>query len=414
MSSLNSEIIKSIEIKGNKRVSNETVKIYGDIKLNQDYSESDINKILSNLYSTNFFKNIKINLSNNVLKIDLEEFPIINKLIILGEPKTKFVEEIKNVMKSKQKGSYIQSNLVKDVDKIKKIYSSLGYNFSTIETKIKEVDESKVNLIFIINRGEITRISKIKFTGDKKIREKRLRDIIASEEDKFWKFISRNTRYNDDIVSLDKRLLQNYYKSIGYYDVKITSNSAEMKDSGNIELTYSIEAGNRYIIKKITTNADPVFDKNIFYPLNKKYQKIVGSYYSPFKIKQLLEDIDELIENNNLQFVEHNVEEVATNDSINITFNIYEGEKVLVERINILGNSITNESVIRGELLIDEGDPFTNLGLEKSVSNIKSRNIFESVETKISNGSSKEGNGVGIGVICNIFGKFGNFVSNFQ
>ncbi len=390
MSSLNSEIIKKIEINGNKRVSDETVKIYGEIKLNEDYSESDLNKILTNLYSTNFFKNIEINLLNNILKINLQEFPIINQLIILGEPKTKFVDEIKNVMRSKQKGSYVQSNLSKDVDKIKKIYSSLGYNFSEIETKVKKIDEGNVDLIFMIERGEITRISKINFTGNKKVREKRLRDIIASEEDKFWKFISRNTRYNKDIVNLDKRLLQNYYKSIGYYDVEITSNSAEIKDSGNIELTYSIEAGNRYIIKKIITNADSVFDKNIFYPLNDKYKKIVGSYYSPFKIKKLLEEIDELIENNNLQFVEHNVKEEADKDSIIITFNIYEGKKVLVERINVLGNSITNESVVRGELLIDEGDPFTNLGLDKSVSNIKSRNIFETVEAKVSDGSSKD------------------------
>ena len=103
-------------------------------------------------------------------------------------------------------------------------------------------------------------------------------------------------------------MLVNYYKSIGYYDVIVTSNSAEIDKDGNIELTYSIEAGNRYVIKKIITNTDPVFDKNIFYPLNKEYKDIIGSYYSPFKIKELLEKIDDLIANNNLQFVEHNVE----------------------------------------------------------------------------------------------------------
>ncbi len=390
VNNLYSEIIKNIQITGNKRVSEETVKIYGDINLNQDYSESDLNKILTNLYSTNFFKNITIDLVNNTLKINLEEFPIINNLIVLGEPKTKMVEEIKKLMKSKQKGSYIQSNLAKDVDTIKSIYASLGYNFSTIETKVKKIDEGKVELIFDIDKGQITKISKIKFIGDKKIREKRLRDIIASEEDKFWKVISRNTRFNSNLVNLDKRLLVNYYKSIGYYDVKVLSNSAEIKKEGKIELTYSIDAGNRYIIKKVTTNTDPVFDKDIFYPLKSKYQKIVGSYYSPFKIKELLEDIDELIANNNLQFVEHNVEEKIEGDSIVIKFNIFEGEKVLVERINILGNSITNESVVRGELLIDEGDPFTKLGLDKSLASIKSRNIFKTVNSKVSNGSSKD------------------------
>ena len=121
--------------------------------------------------------------------------------------------------------------------------------------------------------------------------------------------------------------MTNYYKSNGYYDVNITSSSAEVKASGDINLTYSIDAGSRYIFKKITTNVDPVFDKNIFYPLRAEYNKIIGSYYSPFKITELLESIDELIADNNLQFVEHNVEEIVENDGINIKFNIFEGKK---------------------------------------------------------------------------------------
>ena len=114
----------------------------------------------------------------------------------------------------------------------------------------------------------------------------------------------------------------------------------------------------------------------------------MGEYYSPFKVKNLLEEIDELIDNNNLQFVEHNVEEIIEGDSIVIKFNIFEGDKVLVERINILGNNVTNESVVRGELLLDEGDPFTKLGLDKSISKIKSRRIFGSVKSNVSDGSS--------------------------
>ncbi len=215
-----------------------------------------------------------------------------------------------------------------------------------------------------------------------------MRDIIASEEDKLWKFISRNTKFSERLVNLDIRLLTNYYKSLGYYDVEVTSNSAEIKKSGNVELIYSIEAGNRYIIKKIMTNADPVFDKSIFFPLNDEYSKIIGSYYSPFKIKKLLESIDKLIENNNLQFVEHNVEESIEGDSIVVKFNIYEGEKILIERINILGNNVSNEDVIRSELLLDEGDPFTNLRLDKSIAKIKARNIFKSVKSNVTTGSS--------------------------
>tara|TARA_A100000164_G_C21934131_1_gene787165 strand:- start:1488 stop:3731 length:2244 start_codon:yes stop_codon:yes gene_type:complete len=387
VSQVNSEIVKKIEILGNKRVSDETIKIYGEIKINQDYSPKEVNGILNNLYSTNFFKDVKISLNNGILKIVLDEYPVINELIILGEPREKFKEELTKILSSKSNNSFIESNLSKDIEMIKKIYSVQGYNFAKVETKIREIDKKKLDLIFEINRGNVSKISKISFLGDKKVREKRLRDIIASEEDKFWKFISKNTRYNPELVNLDLRLLTNYYKSLGYYDVKITSNSAEIKSSGDVKLIYSIDAGKRYIIKKIMINTDSVFDANIFYPLNKEFTKLAGEYYSPFKVKKLLESIDEIIEANNLQFVEHNVEDIIENDKVTIKFNVFEGKKTLVERINILGNNVTNESVIRSELLLDEGDPFTNLNLDKSVAKIKSRRIFKTVTSKVRSGS---------------------------
>ena len=223
--------------------------------------------------------------------------------------------------------SFIKNKLSKDVNTIKEIYKSLGYNSVNVETKIRKIDDDNLDLVFDIDKGNQTRISKIKFIGDKKIKDKRLRDVIASEEDKFWKVISKNTKFSQNLVNLDQRLLRNYYKSLGYYDVQVNSNSAELKKSGNVELIYSIEAGKRYTINKILTNADNVLDKDIFYPLNEKYKEYVGSYYSPFKVKKILEEIDEIIENNDLQFIEHNVEEIIENDSITIKFNIFQGQR---------------------------------------------------------------------------------------
>ncbi len=385
---LNAEIVKKVEITGNKRVSDQTILIYGKIEINENYEEKDINKVLSNLYGTNFFEDVKINFINGVLKINLIEYPIINSLVIVGEPSNKYKQGIKKIIELKEKDSFIENRLQRDVKKIKNIYGENGYNFAKVDTKIKKRTDNKIDLIFEIDRGEVSKIKKISFVGDKKIREKRLRDIIASEEDKFYKFISSNTKFNQQLINLDERLLRNYYKSIGYYDVKISSSSAEMDSDGNFEITYSIDAGKRFFIKKIVTNADSIFDKDIFFDLNKSFKKVVGTYYSPFKVKDLLENLDELIEANNLQFVEHNVEEIIEDDSIIIKINISEGEKILVERINVLGNNITNEAVIRSELLVDEGDPFTKLALDKSIAKIRARNIFRSVETKVSEGTA--------------------------
>ena len=386
----NGEIVEKIEINGNKRVSEETVKLYGDIETKKDYQDKDLNDIVNKLYSTDFFEDVQVELSNNILKINLKEYPIINQLVIIGEKSNRYTEEIKKQIKLKEKRSFIKAYLAKDIEKIKTLYSTLGYNSSKVEAKFKKIDNDNFDLLIKIDRGERTKISKISFLGNENIRNNRLKDIIASEEDKFWKIISKNTNFNENLINLDIRLLKNYYKSLGFYDVKINSNLAQISKVGKAELVYSIEEGNRYTIGKISTNVDKVFDKKLFFPLNKIYKKYVGDYHSPFKIKKLLEEIDNLIDRNNLQFVEHNVQEIVEGETINVIFNIIEGKKILVERINVTGNNITNEDVIRGELIIDEGDPFTKLNLDKSIAQIKDRKIFKSVKYEILDGSQSD------------------------
>jgi outer membrane protein insertion porin family len=381
------EKVQNIIINGNVRVSPETIKVYGDFGLNQDIDEIKLNQILNDLYRTDFFEDVKIQFEKGILKLDLIEYPVLNRLILIGETSSRIEKEIKKNLKLKEKSSFIKSELSNDINVIKNIYASLGYNFVELDPKIKRIDNDSIELVIEIKKGDVTRISSIKFIGNKKVRDKRLIDIIASEENKFWKVISKNTRFSQRLVELDIRLLKNYYKSIGFYDVSINSKSAQINEKKNIDLTYIIEAGNRYRFNKITTNVAAVFEKKIFFPLQKEYQKIIGEFYSPFKIKKLLEEIDLLIEKNDLQFVEHNVEEILDGDGIEIKFNIFEGEKKLVERINVLGNNITNEDVIRGELLLDEGDPFTELKLEKSIANIKSRDIFNEVTYEVSDGA---------------------------
>jgi len=386
-SSLQAEIIKEIVIKGNKRVSEETIKIYGGIEINKDYSDKDLNNVLKDLYDTDFFEDVKLEIKNNVLELDLKEYPYINQLVIIGEKSKRYREQIKKIIKLKEKRSFIRSYLAKDIESIKTLYSSIGYNSSKIETKVKKINEESFDLLIEIDRGKQTKISTIKFLGNKSIRSKRLKDVLASEEDKFWKFISRNTNLSESLINLDKRLLTNYYRSQGFYFVKVNSNLAQLDKEGEANLIYSIEEGKRFTINKISTNIDKVYDKEIFFPLNKIFKKYVGDFYSPFKIKKILEELDELIEFNNLQFVEHNVQESIENDSINVVLNIFEGEKTLIERINITGNNITNEDVIRGELIVDEGDPFTKLNIDKSVSELKARNIFKNVKYEVLDGS---------------------------
>ena len=389
---LNAEVLNKIEIYGNERIARETIIVYGEIEKGKDYSQEDVDRIIKKLYETKFFSKISVDFSSGTLKITVKENPIINLIVIQGEPTKKFTKIILEALSLKEKSSYIKSDVKNDLETIKTFYRSLGYYSPKVEARTQEVagGNNLINLIFAIDKGERAKISKIYFIGEKKIKTKRLRDVIASEEAKFWKFISRNVYLNEERVELDKRLLKNYYLSKGYYDVEILSSNVSLKEKEGIELTFSINAGKRYRIKKISTNIDPVFDKSIFLPLESDFKKYVGDYYSPFKIQRILKSIDTIIDNNELQFVQHSVSESIDEDSIDVEFKIFEGRKVQIERVNIKGNTITNESVIRSELELDEGDPFSKVKLDKTVANLKSRNLFKTVKQKISDGSSKD------------------------
>ncbi len=393
-----SEIINKIQVEGNDRVSKETIMVYGDISLKSDYKNEDLSEILKKLYGTNFFDDIKLSINNGVLKIVVKEYPIISSIEIEGEPKEERIEKLLEVIASKKNSPFITNILREDVDMIKKLYLSLGYNFTKIDSKIEEIGKNRVNLFFFIDKGKKTKISKIYFIGNKKVRDRRLRDIIVSQEHKFWKFITKTTYLNSRNIELDKRLLKNYYKSIGYYDVQVLSSNAEIDSKNSTTLTYNVDAGTRYRIKKISTNVDPAIDKSNFVSLNKQFKKVVGKYYSPFTIKKLLDEVDLLISSKDIQFVEHSVNEILEGENIEIKINIFEGEKQLVEKINIKGNTVTNESVIRSELLIDEGDPFNLLKLKKSIAELKSRNIFSEVTREVLPGSSKDTKVINISV----------------
>ena len=384
------EIVNKLDIIGNKRISQETIKVYGEIEIGKNYTNSDLNEILKKLFDTNFFEDINVNLSNGNLIVEVKEYPYIFSVDINGEKSNTIKKEILNKLELQPQESFIQNKLVEDTNLIKKLYNSLGYNFIEIKSKIEKIDENRVSILYDIDKGKKTYITSIEFTGDKKINEKRLRDIIVSEEHKFWKLLSKNTFLKFSNVELDKRLLLNYYKSLGYYDVQVLSNNAQIINSESTKLTYTINAGQRFTINKISLNVSDVLEKSKFQPLVKEFNTIVGKYYSPFKIKKLLDNLDILILDNDLQFVEHSVNEIIENQNIEIKINIYEGTKQLVKRINISGNTVTDESVIRGELLLDEGDPLNNLKLEQSIAKLKARQIFSSVASNITDGELKD------------------------
>ena len=386
---LSAEVIQKLEIKGNNRISDETIKVYGEITIDKNYSNNDVNEILKNLYNTNFFEDIKISLNNGILLITVKEYAIINSIDLRGETSKNIRKLVLEQLSLKVRESFIENKLSQDINLLKKAYASIGFNFIEVEAKIEKFEGNRVNLVYFLDKKNKTNIAKINFIGDKKIKDKRLRDIIVSEENKFWKVLSKNTYLNNSNIELDKRLLINYYKSLGYYDVQVLSSNAEVSQENLTNLTYSINAGTRYRVNKISTNVSEVLDKNSFVGLQDSFKKIIGKYYSPFTVKKLLTELDLLIVEKDLQFIEHSVNEILEGETIEIKINIFEGQKELVERVDIVGNVVTDETVIRSELLLDEGDPFNNLKLDQSIAKLKSRNLFGEVKSEILDGSVK-------------------------
>ena len=386
------EVIKKIEISGNKRISNQTVLVLGDISLNDDFNNSKLNTSLKKLYDSNFFNDIKINLNNGILKIDLVENPIIENIEFTGIKNKTFIKEISEKIVLKNRMSFTKSQLQNDINLIKNILKSSGFYFAKVEPSlITNSDLNSVRLKIDINQGKKARIEEIVFIGDKKIKDKKLIEVIASEEHKFWKFISKKVYLNQSLINLDKRLLENYYRNLGYYKVKVLNSFAELNETNSsFKLVFNIDAGKKYFFSEFSLSLPEDYDNADFEKIEKIFSKLKNEKYSLDSIDLILTEIDKIASMRLYDFIDAQVTETIQDDNkISFDFKIIDSQKFYVERVNILGNFQTIEEVIRNKLIVDEGDPLNSLLYNKSIDNIKGLRIFKEVKGKVKNGSDK-------------------------
>ena len=216
-------VVKKIEVMGNERISDETIMVFSEINKNLDIIDLDINKLLKNLYETNFFEDVQIKIENQTLQITVKEYPIIEDIIFTGVKANKYLDEIKNNLKLKSRSSYNKFYLLEDKKKIESKLKNLGFYFSEVSTFVEKLKDNRVIIEYKIEMGDKAKIKKISFIGNKIFKENKLRSIIVSEEFKFWKFISGKKYLREDIIALDTRLLKNFYLNNGYYNVQINS-----------------------------------------------------------------------------------------------------------------------------------------------------------------------------------------------
>ena len=386
----NAEKIDKIIISGNERISKDTIIIFGEIDLKKDYDDQSINKIFKNLYNTNFFEDIKINLKNNILNIVVVENPIIQDVRILGIKAKKLRDPLFETIKIKKNNSFNEYLVKKDRDLILNILKTNGFYFAKIKLEKIENQNNTVSLIYNVDLGKKAKIRKIKFIGDKKYKNRKLFRIIASEEDKFWKFISNKKLLDQNRIELDARLLENYYRNKGFYMVKVDSTFAEFLDDGMFDLTFNINSGEKFFFNKLKLDIPTDYDRNNFSRIDSLFENLEGKPYSYNAIEKILKEVELIALQDEYDSINALVEEnIVEKNKLDFTIFIDEIQKHFVERINVLGNNVTREDVIRNNLILDEGDTFNKILHKKSINNLKALGFFKQVTSEIKQGSDK-------------------------
>ena len=382
-----SKNFNNIIINGNERISDETILVFSEIDNVEFLDENSINLILKKLYQSGFFNDVTINLVNKDLIIEVSERPIIQSVLLEGVKKKKSEEEIYKILSLKDRSSFNTNSVKKDEIKILNYLKGEGYYFSTVVSSIQELKNNKLDLYYKIDLGSKSKISKISFIGDKKFKDNTLRRIIVSEEYKFWKIISGKKFLNENLINFDKRLLDNFYKNKGFYNAIIESSFANYLGNDEFELIYNISSGKKYYFNDLILKLPLDYDDENFDKLKSMFSNLKGKNYSLTSIDEILKEIDKIVLNKQYEFLKSTVNEEINDNLINLTFNIEESEKFYVEKINIFGNNITQEEVIRNSFSVDEGDAFNELLHTRTINNLKSLNFFKNIKSDVINGT---------------------------
>ncbi len=382
-----SDIIKDIKIFGNERVNNETIKIFGGIKKGDEINNDKLNDVLKKLYETNFFKDVNLKINNSILEITVDENPIVQNLIVEGIKNKDLIKAVKNKISTKEKSPFIENRINNDIDQVKDLIQDVGYYFSSVDLLTKDNANNTIDLIFKVDLGKKAFINEISFLGNKVFKKRKLLNVITSEEDRFWKFISKKRLVNKQRIDLDQRLLLNFYRNKGYYQASVLNQSVQYDNSDKFNIIFNIESGPKFNFGNFKLNLPKDFEKNYFLDIEKKLNKFSGEKYSLKILEKMLDEIEKIASSKNYEFINAKVEEkIIKNNILNIEISILTDENnYYVNKINIFGNDITQEEVIRNEFIIDEGDPLNNVLFNKSISNLKSLNIFKDVKSEIIN-----------------------------
>lgn len=373
--------VNKIDVQGLERVETETVTSYLNIAKNKSLAVEDLDLSLKNLYATGLFADVTFNMTENgTLVVKVVENPIINKRIFDGNDKVddKLLESEVSLA---PRSIYSKAKVVEDVQRILEVYKRSGRYQVSVDPKIIRRDQNRVDLIFEIDEGPIAAIDKLSFVGNTHYTDSELQSEIMSKESRWYRLFSSAESYDAEKTNYDKELLRRFYAKRGYADFRVVSAVAELSSNKqSFVLNYVVDEGKRYKVKNITINS-PLKDIDVT-SLYENIQFEVGDWYNADKIEKTSFILTEELGKKGFAFVDIVPElnkNLATGD-LDVVFNIEEGARIFVDKINITGNARTHDEVVRRQFRIEEGDAFNATKLKASRKNVENLNYFSKVD----------------------------------
>lgn len=390
VSSAEAAVARTIDVRGNTRIEKETVISYMTIVPGRSYSAADVDESLKTLYATGLFANVEITPRGGTVIVTVQENPMINRVSFEGNKKLKD-KALEGAVRSQPRSMLSRAKVQSDVQNILQAYRRSGRYGASIEPKIIERGQNRVDLVFEINEGQKTGVERISFIGNHSFSDGRLRDVIRTRESGLLSWLRSTDSYDPDRLAADEELLRQYYNKKGYADFRIVSVSADLDREQNIfYVTFTVDEGEKYefgdveIVSTIS-EVDPE-------ELRRLVRTKTGRTFNSQRIEQTTEDITLRVSQDGYAFARvrpRGIRNYETN-TIDLIYYVEEGQRAYIERLNVIGNDRTREYVIRREFDIDEGDAFNRALIDKAERRLSNLSYFESVDITTQQGSSPD------------------------
>jgi outer membrane protein insertion porin family len=380
------------EILGNKRISDQTILSIIEFKKNKNYNIDDLNNFQKKLYNTNYFSKVSIKINKNKINIVVEENPIIDFFYINGVVNNKREEFFYENLSLGQNKIFSEALLKKDIENIKANYQDAGFFDVTVDTSISKISGNALNVVINVKRKEKYKINRIYFIGNKKYKSSTLSDVVSSSEKGWWKFLGSTSLVNKNRINFDKNLLKRFYLNNGFYDVQITSSDINFIGNNLADITFSINSGIKYYFSKHELfDEDKNLNEDNINDLNKIIAKRLQGTFSQKKLDDINKLLNEYLRNKKIEFVTFFNKVNKTSDKkLDVEFRFVKKSRRYVNLINISGNTITEEKVIRRNLLFSEGDSYLDYKVSKSIDKVKSLKIFKDVKFQTENSGNEK------------------------